>query len=125
MDRTGYDKYREMQIKTASQGSLILMLYDGAIRFIRYALEGMKERKFDAVNNNLIKAQNIVLELMMSLNLNTGDIAASLQSIYDFLYRHLIQANIKKDEKIMMECLDMLVELREMWNQVAKNAEKV
>jgi flagellar secretion chaperone FliS len=124
MDRRGYDKYRENQIRTASQSTLIMMLFDGAIRFVNYAVEALPMKKYDVVNNNLIKAQDIVMELILSLNMSVGEISAGLYAIYDFLYKHLVNANVKKDPKIMQECLELLAELRDMWNQVIKSADK-
>jgi flagellar protein FliS len=115
-----YEKYKKTGVTTASGGKLILMLYDGAIRFLNQSLEGLKEKKYDVVNNNIIKAQNILTELMLSLNMNVGEIAENLYSLYDYMNRRLIEANIKKEGEIVKEVLGMLTDLRATWDEAIK-----
>jgi flagellar protein FliS len=114
--------YRETQIKTANQGQLILMLYDGAIRSIDTAVDSLAHRqhKYDVVNNSIIKAQDIVGELMASLDFERGgDIAKNLFSLYLFMNRQLLDANLKKDDKPLRDVRNMLSTLRDAWSQVA------
>ncbi|MDI6703534.1 MAG: flagellar export chaperone FliS [bacterium] len=121
-----YDKYKKAKIETASQGKLILMLYDGAIRFLNHAKVSLEDKRYDVVNNNLIKAQEILTELMLSLNMSVGDIAKNLYSLYDFMYRKLIEANVKKDSGLITEIRDMLQELKGAWEEgIKKLGEKV
>lgn len=117
-----YEKYKKTGITTASGGKLILMLYDGAIRFLNQSLEGLKEKRYDVVNNNIIKGQNILTELMLSLNMNVGEIAENLYSLYDYMNRRLIEANIKKDDKVIKEVLGMLTDLRATWEEAIKRS---
>ncbi len=112
-----FKQYKETQIKTANQGQLILMMYDGAIKFIKIAKTGFKGKKYDIVNNNIIKAQDIITELMLSLRLDAGDIAKNLYSLYEYMNRRLIESNIKKNEAICDEIVKLLEELRGVWNQ--------
>ncbi|PKL19000.1 MAG: flagellar export chaperone FliS [Spirochaetae bacterium HGW-Spirochaetae-5] len=63
-----YNQYKQTQITTANQGKLIVMLYDGAIKFLTIALDNMSPKSYDVVNNNIIKAQDIITELLLSLN---------------------------------------------------------
>ncbi|HOL48914.1 MAG TPA: flagellar export chaperone FliS, partial [bacterium] len=111
-------QYKETQIKTASQGQLILMMYDGAIKFLNISLTGFEKKKYDIVNNNIIKAQDIITELMLALRLEAGEIAKNLYSLYEYMNRRLIEANIKKNPEICKEILKMLEELRDVWRQV-------
>lgn len=111
-------QYKATQIKTASQGQLILMMYDGAIKFLKIAKSGFPNKKYDVVNNNIIKSQDIITELMLALRLEAGDIAKNLYSLYEYMNRRLIEANIKKNESICDEILKMLEELRDVWKQV-------
>lgn len=121
-----YDKYKKVRIETASQGKLILMLYDGAIRFLNHAKVSLEDKRYDVVNNNLIKAQDILTELMLSLNMSVGDIAKNLYSLYDFMYRSLIEANVKKDKELITEIRNMLQELKETWEEgIKKLGERV
>lgn len=115
-----YEAYRQAKISTASQGQLILMLYDGAVKFLNIANESISKKDFAASNTNIIKAQNIITELMISLNMEVGEISKNLYSLYDYMNRRLIQANIKKDPKIIDEVKGMLIELRETWDQAIK-----
>ena len=93
--------YTAQAIETASPGKLVLMLFDGALRFMTAAREGFKDEDFmkrnEAINNNLIKAQNIVAELQSSLDMNvSGELPGTLYKLYDFVYYQLQQANLKK-----------------------------
>ena len=83
---SGYDPYKTNEISTMSQGKLVVMLYDGAIRFCNTAIENMTPRKYEIVNRNIIKAQDIITELMTSLNLDQGGkIAEDLLSLYIYM----------------------------------------
>jgi len=115
--------YRETQIRTASQGTLIVMLYDGAIRNISLALESLKEkpRKLDKISNYIIKAQDIITELIVSLDFEKGgEIAKNLFSLYVFMNRHLLDANITKKNKPLEDVKKLLADLREAWAGIAK-----
>lgn len=121
-----YEQYRKAGISTASSGKLILMLYDGAIRFLKEAKNGLSGNKLDLANNNIIKAQNILTELMLSLNMDVGEIAQNLYSLYDFMNRELIKANAKKDVKPLDTVIRMLGELRGAWEvAVRETGEKI
>ena len=115
--------YRETQIKTANQGRLVVMLYDGAIRFINQALDGLLEerRKVDRISNDILKAQDIVAELMVSLDFDRGgQIAHNLFSLYMYMNRRLLDANISKETIPLNEVRSLLTELRSAWAEVAE-----
>ncbi|MBN2322352.1 MAG: flagellar export chaperone FliS [Spirochaetes bacterium] len=114
--------YRETQIKTASQGKLVVILYDGLLRFLDLALENLPKKKYDLVNNNIIRAQDILSELSMSLNMEAGDISQRLLSIYSFLNMKLIEGNVQKSEDQIRFVRRMVSELRESWNKIAKKS---
>jgi flagellar protein FliS len=115
-----YSKYKQTQITTANQGKLIVMLYDGAIKFLNIAIENMNPRTYDVVNNNIIKAQDIITELLLSLNMEEGgEIAKNLFSLYMYFKRQLLEANIKKDPEIIKHVLKLLKELRDAWDQIS------
>jgi flagellar protein FliS len=114
--------YRETQIKTAAQGRLILMLYDGAIKFLNLAREGLesKHRKYDEVSTNLIRSQDIISELMVSLDFDRGgEIARGLFSLYMYCNRRILDGNIQKDTAPLEEVRQILSELREAWASIA------
>ena len=117
--------YKETQIKTATPGKLILMLYDGAIKNLNRALEDMNAQhsRYDRVSNSLIQAQDIIAELMVSLDFERGgDIAKSLFSLYVFMNRRLLDGNIKKEKAPLEEVKSLLTELRSAWAEVAYKA---
>ena len=120
MDKDRISSYRETQIKTASKGKLVVLLYDGLIRFLDIALENLPKKRYDLVNENLLKAQDIVSELMMSLNFEAGDISNKLLSIYSFFNSKLIEGNIKKDQAPIAFVRRMSSDLRDVWNEISK-----
>lgn len=120
------DAYKDTEIQTADQGKLILMLYDGAIRFLNIAIDNLTPRRYDVANNHILKAQDIVTELMLSLNLDQGgEIARNLFNIYAYLKKRLIEGNIAKDPDILREVLNHMGNLRSAWDEVARKQQPV
>jgi flagellar protein FliS len=113
--------YRETNIKTASQGKLIIMLYDEAIRQLDTAAELLKGEspQYDKVNNAVLRAQDMVTELMVSLDFDKGgEVAHNLFSLYMYFNRQMMQANLKKDAETLTSIRSQLNELREAWDQI-------
>lgn len=121
---SGYDAYKSNEITTVSQGKLIVMLYEGGIRFLSIAKESINNpRKFDTVNSNILKTQEIISELMTSLDMDKGGkVAEDLLSIYVYLKKRLLEANMKKDEDILDEIIKHLTELKVAWEEIEKKA---
>lgn len=115
-----YQVYQQNQVFTAPQEKLVTMLYDGALRFINQAKQGIEEKDIEKANQNFIKAQRILAELMGNLDRSVGEVAENLFSVYDYMYRSLVEANIKKDGEKAQEIYDMLKELRDTWVQATK-----
>jgi flagellar protein FliS len=118
--------YKEIQIKTATPGKLVVMLYDGAIKFLNQALELMakKHTTYDKVSNDIIKVQDIITELMVSLDFEKGgQIAKNLFSLYLYMNRRLIEANIQKDSGILGEIKKLLSELRGAWVEASQKTQ--
>jgi flagellar secretion chaperone FliS len=110
--------YRETQIKTANQIKLIVMLYDGAIRHLNLALEDFAggHERYDRINSHIVAAQDIVSELMASLDFERGgEIARGLFSIYSYANRRLLDGNVRKDRAPLEEVKRLLAELRDAW----------
>ncbi len=110
-----YERYRQTQIQTASPLDLIIMMYDGAIRFINQAKNALAEKEFAPANNALQRAQDIIDELNINLNPEAGEIAANLRNLYLFINQRLIEANVKKNGEILDEALKLLTTLRSSW----------
>jgi flagellar secretion chaperone FliS len=114
--------YKEIQIKTANQIRLIVMLYDGAIKRINLALELFAEghKRYDAINTHIIATQDILSELMASLDFEKGGgLAKNLFSLYSFMNRRLLEGNLKKDPEPLAEVKKLLGELREAWDEIS------
>ena len=114
----GYQAYATNAVSTQSQGQLIIMLYDGAIKFIDKAQEGIEAQQIQEAHTNIIKTQKIINELMVTLKTDTGEIAQQLLTLYQYMYQQLVQANIKKDTDILGEVKELLVGLRDTWKQI-------
>lgn len=114
------NQYKSNEISTMSQSKLIVMLYEGAIRFLKIAAENMTPRKYEMVHNNIMKAQDIVTELMVSLNMEEGgEVAENLLSIYAYIKKRLLEANMEKKAEILEESIKLLEDLRSAWSEVA------
>lgn len=111
-----YELYQQNDVYTSSQGKLLLLLYDGAIKFLRVSKFSIGERDYSGANKNLLKAQNILVELMCTLNMDY-DVSKNLYALYDYMKRRLIEANIKKDTEIIDEVLGLLTGLRDTWQK--------
>ncbi len=114
-----YQKYQHTQAQTASKPKLLIMLYDGAIKFVNAGIDGISVEDYSKANTNLCKAQAILHELVSSLNFDYPQ-AKNLVQIYEYMLHRLIEANIKKDPAPAQEVLGYLIELREAWVEAAK-----
>jgi flagellar secretion chaperone FliS len=119
---SGYDQYRQTAIQTAPPEQLVVMLYDGAVRFLEQAKGALQDGK-DA-SEPLVRAQDIIIELSSSLNRSAGDVAGNLARLYDFWIQWLLQAQIRRDTAKVDEVLGMVRELREAWATVAQQQRK-
>lgn len=111
-----YSIYQQNEVLTASKGKLLLMLYDGAIKFLKFADAAIDEKDLENANKNICKAQDIISELMVTLNMDY-EISKSLYALYDYMKYRLIQANIKKDKQMIDEVIEMLADLRDTWQK--------
>jgi len=114
--------YKEIQIKTANQIRLIVMLYDGAIKHLNCAVELFAEghKRYDAINTHIIATQDILSELMASLDFEKGGVLAkNLFSLYSFMNRRLLEGNLKKDPEPLAEVKRLLGDLREAWDEIS------
>jgi flagellar protein FliS len=112
-----YQSYQQNSVNTASPGELTLMLYNGCLKFITLAKKAIRDNNVEAKNTNLIKAQNIIHEFMVTLNMDVK-VSSELMTMYDYLHRRLIEANVKSDLAILEEVEGFVTELRDTWKQV-------
>lgn len=117
--QTAHKQYKQVQVKTANKGKLVVMLYQGCIKFLRLAKKSMKENNTEDANNYIIRSQDIIRELMNTLDIEKGgDVATNLYSLYDFMIRNLIEANVDKDLEKIEVVEDMMLELLDSWKQI-------
>ena len=119
------DAYQENQVSTASREDLILMLYDGALRFIAQALEAMQEGAWSRSSWALLRARKIVHYLDLSLNLKEGgEIAHNLTRLYDFISRCLSDGLIRKEFAQVETAQEQLRLLRNTWHEAFYQMER-
>jgi flagellar protein FliS len=111
--------YRESSIVTAPPERLVVMLYDGAIRFLFQAAAAMRGQDPAAVNDRLQRAEAIISELNSTLDMSAGEIADRLRGIYVFCRRYLSEARLERDPAKIEKVSQLLGELRESWAQIA------
>jgi flagellar secretion chaperone FliS len=112
-----YQSYQQNSVNTASPGELTLMLYNGCLKFINLAKQAIQSEDIQAKNTNIQKAQNIVQELMVTLNMDL-EVSKNMMSLYDYMNRRLIDANIKNDTAILDEVEGLVTDFRDTWKQV-------
>lgn len=119
--RNPYAMYSENKVYTASKEELTLMLYEGNVKFCKIAIEAMKEKDYEKAHKNIIKVEDILLELQMTLN-RKYSIAKDLDKMYQYIYDRLVYANLNQDVQLLENCLGLLEELRDTWKEAMKLA---
>lgn len=124
MTSNPYAKIKNTAVMTASPQELTLMLYDGAIKFGNQALLAIDNKDLEKANSSIVRVEDIIIELQTTLDMKYS-IAESLDLMYDYIYRRLIEGNIKKDTEILNEAIGLIRELRNTWKeamQIAKHS---
>lgn len=111
--------YKKNAVNTASPARLTLMLYDGAVRFCNTAIENINENDILKANENIIKAEKIIVELRSTLDMKYP-VAKDFDRVYDYIYRKLVEANVKKDKEALQEALKHTKTMRETWKEVMR-----
>jgi flagellar secretion chaperone FliS len=120
-----WDAYRKVATQTASPAHLVLMLYDGAIGFLERAVAGFEHTDAaqlnQAVNNNIVRAQAIILEMNATLDMDAGgEISINFRRLYNYLNTRLREANHRKKKEPILEALIRLRVLRDSWAQMLR-----
>ncbi|MGE3269625.1 MAG: flagellar export chaperone FliS [Chloroflexota bacterium] len=115
-----YQQYRATKVETAGSVDLVVMLYQGAVRFIRLGIDGIDRGDPKAAHANFVRAQDIIVELLGSLNREAGgQIANQLAAVYDYCFRQLVTANVKKDAVPAREVIGIMRDLGAAWQEIA------
>jgi flagellar protein FliS len=118
-----YEAYKKTQAQTATKGDLLLMLYDGAVRYALRARAAIESRDITAANNSIQRVEGIISELSVTLDRESSpEIADCLARLYEYMMHLLIQANIRKSVEPLDEVISMLMDLRDTWRQAARRA---
>jgi flagellar protein FliS len=119
---TSPQAYRQNAVLAATPGQLVVMLYDGARRFLRQAAVAMRARDVERAHNTLRRAEMIIGQLDATLDHDQGEVAERLHAVYTFCLGHLNGARFSQDADKVDEVSELLGELREAWAQVATEA---
>ena len=113
--------YQDNAVTTQSPGGLVVMLYDGAIKFLNQAIAELEAGNMGEKGRYLGKATDIIIELNNILDMGSGaEVAANLRRLYDFMIRHLTQANFKKDPQMIREVIVLLEDINQGWKAIAE-----
>jgi len=108
--------YQKVAVNTVDQRKLIIMMYEGAIKFLTVAVAKIGKEEFYEAHSNLVRAKSIIAELLASLNMEKGgDIAENLQKLYTYMFNELIEANLNKDTARIENVVALLKDLRDGW----------
>ncbi|MGC8820236.1 MAG: flagellar export chaperone FliS [Fervidobacterium sp.] len=115
--------YTEQMVMTASPAKLIEMLLEKAVSVLVESKKFIDEKNFTGANEKIVRAQDIIMELNLALDMEKGgDIAKNLRALYNFMYRTLLEANIKKDKKMIDDVISLLLDLLSTWREAMKLA---
>lgn len=115
------EAYRRQQILNAPPEQLTLMLYNGCLKFIDEGTAALQEKNYEAANNSLQKAQRIISEFRLTLNMDY-EISHQLLPLYNYVYDRLVEGNIRSDFSKIDEAKGIIVELRDAWAEAMKKA---
>ncbi|HEX4666334.1 MAG TPA: flagellar export chaperone FliS [Chthoniobacterales bacterium] len=123
-------RYQSVAIDTSPPGQLVLMLFDGALRFMAIASAGFEEKdlakRIETIHNNLIKAQNILRELQATLNMEKGgEFSERMCALYDYMIAQLNEANLTKDPHSIRIVEKLLGQIRAAWAQMLAQSNSV
>lgn len=114
-------EYQKSAVNGASPLQLVIMLYDGAIRFMEAGKYGIEHQDLELQNKNLQKAQKIVMELMSCIDMDKGgDVAKNLLALYTYILNELVEANVGDRIEPVDRCIRILCNLRESWVEVER-----
>lgn len=114
-----YNIYKQNSVNMASSQQLLLMLLDGAVKYTKIARLAILDKDIPRAHKELIRVQDIFLELMITMDKNTKYME-DLYNVYEFIKNELAKANMKKDINIIDNTLPLIEEIRDMWYEVDK-----
>ncbi len=113
--------YKQQQVLTSSPEELTLMLYNGALRFVAESMQGLERGELEKAHSTNLKAQAIIRELMVTLDMQY-EISQNLYQLYDYIEYKLVQGNIKKSKADLEDAKTIITDMRDTWFQAMKQA---
>jgi flagellar protein FliS len=121
----GANQYKQMSIKTANRGQILIMLYEAAIQHIKRAILAIEKDDRNAKGVSIGKAHDIINELMNTLDFNVGGkIAEELERLYQFMTEQLVKANVENNVKILDDIAKNLITLLAAWKEAVEQVNK-
>jgi flagellar protein FliS len=115
----GIKAYQEAAVTTQGKGRLIVLLYDGAIKFMKLAVKELEAQNYEAKGLHIGRAHDIINELNAVLDMDAGgEVATNLRKLYCFMNRRLAEANTKRDPQMIREVITLMEELNQSWKAV-------
>lgn len=114
-----YQQYKEQALSTLGPGEILVKLYDELIKQMRIAVLGIEKKDYGSVSNALTKSQTIIATLEASLD-NRYEISTNLRDLYIFMAQQLMSANLKKDPSLIEDCIPLVRDLRDSFEQADK-----
>ncbi|HOO75569.1 MAG TPA: flagellar export chaperone FliS [Tepiditoga sp.] len=119
----GVNTYLDNVVKTAGPAKLVELLYANAVERLTKSVKMIEEKNYPEANKQITRVEDIINELNISLNMEVGGtISENLRSLYNYMYRRLVDANIKKDTEILEEVKGLISDLLETWKEAMKNS---
>ena len=116
----GINAYQDTAVTTQSRGRLVVLLYEGAIKFMKLAVKEMEANNYEAKGRYINKAQDIINELNAVLDMDAGGtIASNLRKLYLFMNKRLREANIRRDPQMIREVIELMEELNQSWKAIS------
>ena len=124
MYQNGYNGYKNNSVNYASKDQLLLMLTEGAVKFSKIGRQAIIDKDIQKAHNSLRRTQDIMVELMVSLDQTSGEWAANLYRVYDFVREKLVDANMQKNAQIMDEVIPLIEDINNMWHEAYEKSKK-
>lgn len=120
---TPYSAYKQVNVETASQGKLIVLLFNGAIQRAEEAKRLIIAEPMDipGIHESLIRAQDIISELRNALDMSAGEVSENLDRSYEYFHHLLVQANMTKEVSHLEECIPLMTTIRDTWEELFEN----
>ena len=120
MQIAAYQNYKKQEVEGATKGKIVVLLFEGAIKFLKIANKNIDEKDIQSAHNNIVKTENILYELMSTLNMDAGEISVNLMKLYDFMIWQLIEANRDKDKNKIDSVIELLEPLKNAWKEIVE-----